>query len=45
MKNFEYKIVQLDIPKMTEQQWHDLLNACTEFMRESVPSSFEHQSC
>lgn len=29
--------VQLDIPKMTEQQWHDLLNARTEFIVESRP--------
>ena len=31
------KFVQLDIPTMSEQQWHDLLNARTEFISESVP--------
>ena len=30
----EIKLVQLDIPTMTEQQWHDLLSARTEFIRE-----------
>ena len=29
--------VQLDIPKMTEQHWHDLLSARTEFILESGP--------
>ena len=33
------KPVQLDIPTMTEQQWHDLLSARTEFMNESSPDA------